>query len=49
MNCQILISGKNKKNINFTSAELAWSVVMVKEKYLVLILRQFCPVFHETH
>ena len=49
MNCQILISGKNKKNINFTSAELGWRVVMVKERYLVLNLRQFCPVFHETH
>ena len=30
MKCQILFSGKNKKNINLSSAELAKRVVKVK-------------------
>ena len=30
MKCQILFSGKNKKNINLSSAELAQRVVKVK-------------------
>ena len=30
MKCQILFSGKNKKNINFSSAENAQRVVKVK-------------------
>ena len=30
MKCQILFSGKNRKNINLSSAELAQRVVMVK-------------------
>ena len=29
MKCQILFSGKNKKNINLSSADLAQRVVMV--------------------
>ena len=30
MECQILISGKNKKNMNLSSAEFAQRVVKVK-------------------
>ena len=39
MNCQILFSGKNKKNINSSSAEFAQNVVMVKDKYIVLLFQ----------
>ena len=30
MKCESLFSGKNKKNINLSSAELAWRVVMYR-------------------
>ena len=36
MKCQILFSGKNKKNINLLSAELAQRVVRVKESLATL-------------
>ena len=41
MKCQILFSGKNKKNIKLSFAELAQRVVMVKGKQL----SQNCFVF----
>ena len=40
MKCQILFSGKNKKNIiNLSSAENAQRVVKVKEKLFTSVLR----------
>ena len=36
MKCLILFSGKNKKNINLSSAELAQRVVKVKPSYFVI-------------
>ena len=39
MKCQILFSGKNKKNIiNLPSAENAQRVVKVKKEYMMIIL-----------
>ena len=38
MKCQILFSGKNKKNItNLSSAELAQRVVMVKTLFFLVV------------
>ena len=38
MNCQILFPQKNKKNINFLSAEFAQREVMVKKKLVDFLL-----------
>ena len=49
MKCQILFSGKNKKNnIILSSAENAQRVVKVKEKYLMIVLELFSPILHKN-
>ena len=46
LKCQILFSGKNKKNINLSSAELAQRVVTVKFQQVHLSCwTRICPVF----
>ena len=39
MKCQSLFSGKNKKNINFSSAEFAQSVVKLSNGRVTLLKR----------
>ena len=47
MKCQILFSGKNKKNIiNMSSAENAQRVVKVKMSHPLLIFRQSAYLIH---